>query len=228
MADEPIKVMMKFKAVIWDLDGTLLDSLEDIGDSMNRVLKRKELPEHEMDAYRVFIGDGIETLVLRAVPETHREEKTLAPLIAAMRETYLQHLLDKTGPYPGIPEVLASLTKRGLKQAVLSNKPDLPTQRIIAECFPGNTFQLVTGAFPDIPKKPDPTAALAIAETFGTPPAAFIYFGDTPTDMATAISAGMFPVGVLWGFRGAAELLDAGAKILVKTPRDLLCWIEWI
>jgi phosphoglycolate phosphatase len=219
---------MKFEAAIWDLDGTLIDSLEDIGNSMNRVLQQEKLPPHGMDAYRVFIGDGIETLVYRSVPETHRGEETLSRLIAAMRQTYLRHMMDKTGPYPGIPEVLHELTARGLKQAVLSNKPDLPTQRIIADCLSNHVFQLVTGALPDVPKKPDPTAALAIAEKLSTPPGAVLYFGDTPTDMKTAVSAGMFPIGVLWGFRGAMELLDAGAKILVKTPGDLLCWLQQI
>jgi phosphoglycolate phosphatase len=221
-------VMMKFGAVVWDLDGTLIDSLEDIGDSMNRVLRQEGLPEHGMDAYRVFIGEGIEKLVLRAAPETHREEKPLNSLIAAMRQTYLKHMLDKTGPYPGIPEVLDELTARRLKQAVLSNKPDLPTQRIASGCFTNHSFHLVTGALPDIPKKPDPTAALAIAEKLCVPPEKFIYFGDTATDMKTAVAAGMFPIGVLWGFRGATELLEAGAKILVKTPGDLLSWLKGI
>ncbi|MFH0729036.1 MAG: HAD family hydrolase [Pseudomonadota bacterium] len=219
---------MKFEAAIWDLDGTLIDSLEDIGDSMNRVLRREGLPEHGMDAYRVFIGEGIEKLVLRAVPDTHREEKILHPLITAMRKTYLKHMLDKTAPYPGIPEVLDELTARGLKQAVLSNKPDLPTQRIVSKCFSNHSFHLVTGALPDIPKKPDPTAALAIAEKLCSLPEAFLYFGDTATDMKTAVTAGMFPIGVLWGFRGATELLDAGARMLVKTPGDLLRWLKWI
>ena len=181
-----------------------------------------------MDAYRVFIGEGIEKLVLRAVPETHRGEEPLNSLIATMRQTYLKHMLDKTGPYPGIPEVLNELTVRGLKQAVLSNKPDFPTQRIISGCFSSHSFDLVTGALPDVPKKPDPTAALTIAEKLFTPPANFLYFGDTATDMKTAVAAGMFPIGVLWGFRGAAELLDAGAKILVKTPGDLLSWLKGI
>lgn len=219
---------MKFEAAIWDLDGTLIDSLEDIGDSMNRVLQQEKLPPHGMDAYRLFIGDGIETLVSRSVPETHRGEETLNRLIGVMRQTYLRHMMDKTAPYPGIPEVLHELTARGLKQAVLSNKPDLPTQQIIVGCFANHGFHLVTGALADVPKKPDPTAALAIAEKLSIPPEAFLYFGDTPTDMKTAVAAGMFPVGVLWGFRGAAELLDAGAKILVKTPGDLLCWLHQI
>jgi phosphoglycolate phosphatase len=219
--------MMKFKAAIWDLDGTLVDSLEDIGNSMNRVLRQEGLPEHGMNAYRVFIGEGIEKLVLRAVPETHREEKPLNSLVAAMRQTYLAHMLDRTAPYPGIPEVLDELTANGLKQAVLSNKPDLPTQRIVSECLSKHSFHLVTGALPDVPKKPDPTAALTIAQTLCTPPEEFLYFGDTATDMKTAVAAGMFPIGVLWGFRGAMELLEAGAGILVKTPGDLLSWLKW-
>jgi phosphoglycolate phosphatase len=145
-----------------------------------------------------------------------------------MRQTYLTHMLDKTGPYPGIPAVIDELTARGLRQAVLSNKPDLPTQRIITGCFSNHPFHLVTGSLPDIPKKPDPTAALAIAEKLGVPPKTCLYFGDTATDMKTAVTAGMFPVGVLWGFRGAAELLAAGAGILVRTPGNLLSWLQGI
>lgn len=221
-------MITKFRAAIWDLDGTLIDSLEDIGNAMNRVLNERGLPEHHMDAYRIFIGDGIEKLVFRAFPESHREKESLDNCISAMRETYLAHMLEKTKPYPGMPDVIETFKARGFKQAVLSNKPDLPTQRIVSAFFPNGTFEIVTGARPDIPKKPDPTAAVGISDKIGISPEDFLYFGDTGTDMKTAVAAGMFPVGVLWGFRGASELLEGGARMLVKTPLDLRDWLRRI
>ena len=217
---------MKFEATLWDLDGTLVDSLEDIATSMNRVLERLRLPMHSLETYRGFVGEGVEVLVNRALPESHRDDETCRRAVADMREIYGNNLLIKTKPYDGIPGVLNEIHLRGLSMSVLSNKPHGPTREMVSACFADHQFVKVAGARPEVPKKPDPTAALAIARKLGVAPEKFLYFGDTAIDMKTAVSAGMFPVGVLWGFRGPDELLPAGAKVLVKSPADLLAWLK--
>jgi phosphoglycolate phosphatase len=217
---------MRFEATLWDLDGTLVDSLEDIADAMNRVLKRLGLPGHDLDAYRGFVGEGVEVLAGRALPESRRDVETRRRAVAEMREVYGGNLLNNTRPYDGICGVLDEMRLRGLSLSVLSNKPDGPTRKIVSACFPDHPFLKVVGAKPEVPKKPDPAAALAIARDLGVAPERFIYFGDTAIDMQTAAAAGMFPVGVLWGFRGPDELLPAGARILVKSPADLLAWLK--
>jgi phosphoglycolate phosphatase len=217
---------MNFKATLWDLDGTLVDSLEDIAAAMNRVLERLALPVHDLDAYRGFIGEGVEVLVNRALPESRRDDETRRQAAADLRKIYGNNLLNRTKPYDGIAGALRKISARGVSLSVLSNKPDAPTREIVSACFPDHQFLKVAGAKPDVPKKPDPTAALAIALELGVSPEHFIYFGDTAIDMKTATSAGMFPVGVLWGFRGPDELLAAGARILIHTPTDLLAWLE--
>jgi phosphoglycolate phosphatase len=219
---------MTFEATLWDLDGTLVDSMADIAAAMNRVLDRMGLPEHHLETYRGFVGEGVEMLVDRALPESHRDDETRLRAVAAMREIYADNLLNKTRPYDGIPQVLNEVHRRGLSLSVLSNKPDTPTRQIVAACFSDHLFLKVVGSRPDVPKKPNPAAALAIARDLGVAPEKCIYFGDTAIDMKTAVAAGMFPVGVLWGFRGPDELLPAGAGMMVKSPADLLRWLKGV
>lgn len=213
---------MKFKAVLFDLDGTLLDTLEDIADSVNTVLDRNGLPGHMLEAYRYFIGDGVEDLASRALPENRRTGVMVARVVAAFREEYGQRWADKTGPYEGIPELLNALTARGTKMAILSNKPDNFTRLMVSRLLEKWRFEPVIGAKPSMPKKPDPTGAAEIAGRLGVLPGEFLYLGDGDADMKTAIAAGMYPVGALWGFRTAGELLASGAKTLVRHPMDLI------
>ncbi len=212
-------------AVIFDLDGTLLDSLADLADAMNAVLAAAGLPVHPVDAYRLFVGEGIETLVRRALPEDRRGEAALGPYVAAMAAEYDRRCLAKTRPYPGIPELLDALGARGVPLAILSNKPHGPTREMVTALLGRWAFAAVLGARPGVPKKPDPAGAVELAGLLAVPPAEILYVGDTATDMATAAAAGMFGVGVLWGFRSAAELRAAGAKALVKEPRELLALV---
>jgi phosphoglycolate phosphatase len=160
----------KFKATLWDLAGTLVDSLEDIATAMNRVLDGLGLPVHDLDAYRWFIGEGVEMLVSRALPESRQDEETRRQAAADLREIYGHNLLDRTRPYDGIAGALRKISGRGLSLSVLSNKPDAPTRKVVSACFPDHPFLKVVGAKPDVPKKPDPTAALAIARELGVPP----------------------------------------------------------
>lgn len=216
---------MSHEAVIFDLDGTLLNTLEDLADSMNAVLRRAGFPTHGVDAYRYFVGEGMPTLVRRAVPEERRDEETLAACLAGMREEYSRRCLAKTRPYPGVPELLDQLTRRRVRMAVLSNKPQDATVQMVALLLKAWRFEAVAGARPGGPMKPDPAGALEIAAELALEPIRFLYVGDTATDMRTAVAAGMRAVGVLWGFRTADELQAAGADVLIQEPLDLLTHI---
>lgn len=217
---------MNHKAVIFDLDGTLLDTIGDLTDSMNLTLSRFGFKGHDQETYKYFIGDGIEALVQRALPPPeNRDEKMVARGVAAMREEYALRWDKKTRPYPGIPELLDNLSQKGWPISILSNKPDDSTRQVVAKLLPRWSFQIILGSRPSVPKKPDPTAALEIARLLNLSPAQFLYLGDTGTDMQTALSAGMFPVGVLWGFRTAQELMDQGARVLIEKPLDLLQYL---
>ena len=212
---------MKYQAVLFDLDGTLLDTLEDLADSMNRALNRLGYDTHPVDEYRFFVGDGIEKLAARALP-LQASQAEVEKCSIAMREEYDTSWADKTHPYPGIPQLLNSLTQQNIKLAVLSNKPDPLTKLIINKLLADWHFELVLGARPGVPKKPDPSVALKIASTLKIHPKQFLYLGDTNTDMKTAVAAGMYPVGVLWGFRTAEELCTSGAKTLIHEPLEVL------
>ncbi len=213
---------MSYRAVLFDLDGTLLDTLEDLADSMNAVLRQLGFPPHPAEPYKYFVGDGVVNLVTRALPEDHRDEATVAQAVRLMRSIYGEHWADKTRPYPGIPELLDAVVERGVKMAVLSNKPDDSTKLCVAKLLPSWRFDAVIGQSKAIPPKPDLAGVRAIVARLGVPIEQFLYLGDTNTDMQTANLAGMFAVGALWGFRTAEELRGAGAKVLIERPADLL------
>jgi phosphoglycolate phosphatase len=213
---------MSYGAVLFDLDGTLLDTLDDLADSMNSVLMRHGFPTHPRDAYRYHVGDGVENLVSRSLPEAYRRAGFVAQCVGAMREEYGRRWAAKTRPYEGIPELLDGLTHRGIHMAVLSNKPHDFTQAMVAELLGRWRFDVVLGVRPSIPRKPDPSAAWEIARALGVPAESFLYLGDTNTDMKTANAAGMYAVGALWGFRPAEELRASGARVLIRTPTELL------
>ncbi len=213
---------MNYKAVIFDLDGTLLDTLEDLADSMNAVLERNSYPTYPVDAYKYLVGNGMRTLVRRAFPDDMQEDENIDRGVSAMRDEYSRRWKNKTKPYAGIAEMLNSLVNRGLKIAVLSNKSDDFTKLIIKNLLPEWNFDLVFGERPGISIKPNPAGALEIARTLEISPAEFLYLGDTGVDMKTAVSAGMYAVGVLWGFREAEELAECGAKLLIDHPSSIL------
>jgi phosphoglycolate phosphatase len=216
------KTKMKIRAVIFDLDGTLLDTLEDIALSMNSSLISAGFPGHPVASYRRFIGAGIAMLAHRALPEDHRDERTIEQMVAAMLTTYGNHWADHTRPYPGIPKVLDALSSRAIPMAVLSNKIDRFTREIVAALLGDWKFAAVIGAQEALPAKPDPMGARLIAQRLGIEEQAFLYLGDSAIDMQTAVSAGMFPVGALWGFQSAGALRTAGARKLIQEPAELL------
>ena len=211
------------RAVLFDLDGTLTNTLEDIADAMNRSLRLHGLPEWPLDAYRYLVGDGAKKLAERAV----RDRQELALSVQQEYQAYYQeHTRVKTQPYAGVPEMLRALQDKGLKLAVFSNKPDADTKNVVAHFFPGIPWTAVRGQIEGVPVKPDPTGALAVAEALQIPPAEFLYLGDTATDMHCAVNAGMLPIGALWGFRTAEELQSSGARQLVQHPMDVLSCLE--
>jgi phosphoglycolate phosphatase len=210
------------QAALFDLDGTLLDTLDDIADSMNAVLETRGYPPHTLDAYRVFIGEGIETLVFRAFPAEARDPSRIADGVSELRREYENRWDHLTRPYPGVLELLETLGRRNVPAAILSNKPHDFTLKSAKRFFPGYPFVAVRGIAKGTPAKPDPAAALEIARTLRCDPAHILYLGDTKTDMETALRAGMYPVGALWGFRDAGELESFGAKRLAASPLEVL------
>ncbi|WP_448873566.1 HAD family hydrolase [Desulfobulbus propionicus] len=213
---------MRYKAVLFDLDGTLLDTLEDLANAGNRILADQSLPVHAVEAYRYFVGDGIAMLVERILPPTHRQPQQIAAAVTAFQNEYAENWNDHTAPYTGVAEMLDQLTERGVQLAILSNKPHAFTQLCVEQLLPRWAFAPVLGQRPGVPKKPDPVAALEAAEHMELRPQDILYVGDTSVDMRTARSAGMDPVGVLWGFRDADELSRAGAGWLISHPCELL------
>jgi phosphoglycolate phosphatase len=211
---------MRFRGVMFDLDGTLADSLGDLANATNQALTSLGLPAHPREKYRTMVGDGARVLCERATPAERRD---LVPeVLQRMRAHYAAHWFEETRLYAGIPELVAALSERGYRLAVLSNKPEDFTRQMIAHYFPDNPFQAVRGQRAGTPLKPDPAGALAIAGELAVPAPAWLYLGDTNTDMATARAAGMKPVGVLWGFRDREELVGSGAAEIVAAPAEVL------
>ena len=217
---------MRFEAILFDLDGTLLDTLEDLGNAANRVLEKYDFPTHTINTYRHFVGDGATVLMKRVLPENKRDDDTIGVCVQTFREEYGKGWNVKTRPYDGVAEMLDVLSASGLKMAVLSNKPDEFTKRCVTEFLPKWHFDMVLGQSNSLPLKPDPAGALEIARCLNVIPSHFIYLGDTAIDMKTAVSAGMFPVGALWGFRTGKELLESGARALIKRPQEILYLLD--
>ena len=210
---------MPARLAIFDLDGTLADTIADIALTMNAVLSARGYPEHSLDDYRRFVGNGVAALSQRVVPA---EDVAVAPeLVGDFRELYPSRMLDNTLPFPGISEMLDALVEDGVRLAVLSNKPHDMTVAMCHRLFDDRPFEPVWGQMPRWPVKPDPSSALEIARLRGIDAAGCVFVGDSGVDMATGKSAGMTSIGVLWGFRGREELLEQGADGLARTAREL-------
>ena len=216
---------MKYKAVIFDLDGTLLDTLQDLADSVNEALSHLGFPTHGVEAYKNFIGEGRDVLAFRVLPDHHRDNATITQLVELISEEYSNRWADNTVLYNGVPDLLDELTIRDVGIAVLSNKPHNFTEIIVSKMLSQWYFAAVVGTSPSVIKKPDPAAALHIAQQLGIHPTEFLYLGDSGVDMKAAVGADMYPVGALWGFRSAEELLSNGAKALITYPGELISFL---
>lgn len=214
--------MPAFRAAIFDLDGTLLDTLDDLADSANFMLQSQGYPTHPRDEYKVYVGDGVRVLMERILPEDRRLPEVIEECAAVYQRAYTERWNAKTRPYAGIPELLTELSAKDIKLAVLSNKPHGFTLQCIEHFLAPWKWSVILGMRDHVPKKPDPAGALEILDQIEVSPSECLYLGDTNTDMQTAKAAGLHAVGVLWGFRDRQELVDNGAETLLEHPQDLL------
>lgn len=216
------------KAIIFDLDGTLLDTLRDLADSGNAVLEARGFPTHPKKAYRTFIGNGMMNLVRDIFPEGHRPELGAETdvVLAEYRAAYGERWKNTTVIFPGIAQLLNELTTKGIPIAVLSNKAHDFTEKCVEAFLSEWKWDVVLGAREGVPKKPDPAGAVEAAKVLGLNPSDCFFIGDSDVDMMTAVNAGMHAVGVNWGFRPVEELLGAGAEFILEDPHDLCSLLE--
>ena len=212
---------MKFKGIIFDLDGTLVNSLEDIANAMNSVLQDLNYPTHSYDAYQYFVGSGLRNLVSKSLPTNHNSETQIDNCYDLMIKIYRDNCTIKTKPYTGIIQLLDELVSRNIKLGVFSNKSDALTKKVIATIFP-DYFNSVVGLSIESLKKPNPFEAIEISKNWGFAPEEIIFVGDSGIDMQTATNANMHAVGVVWGYRPENELMAEGAKLILNHPLDLI------
>lgn len=219
---------MQYKAAIFDLDGTLIDSLADLADSANEMLAGFGFPRHDLDKYRYFVGNGSRKLIERCLPaEKAADSAFVDEALAKYKLCYDRNLTHKTVCYEGIMDMLTALQAKHIPLGICTNKHQSAADIIVDKLFPKDMFVSVIGDCKDMPRKPDPKKVLLIAEKMGVKPEEVAYFGDTSVDMDTANNAGMLPIGVTWGFRPQEELVEHGAKILLDTPMELFSKVEF-
>jgi len=211
--------------VVFDLDGTLLNTLGDIAGCMNRVLQKHGFPTHETEAYHYFVGGGALALVHRTVPPEEQTDALVEECVSEFLAQYRENWNVETQLYDGVPEMLDALALRSVQMAVFSNKPGDFVRLCMDEYLSGWDFVMALGPGDGVPVKPDPTGACLVAEAFNADPRDVLYVGDTGTDMKTAVNAGMFPLGVLWGYRPETELRENGAVETISTPMELLDFV---
>ena len=209
-----------YKYVIFDLDGTLLNTLEDLADAGNYTCRHYGWPEHPVEAYKYFVGNGMPKLVERFTPEDQRAPEILKVALDVFVPYYNTHKEDKTVPYAGVPEMLERLRMAGVQMAVLTNKAHPLAQDVMERYFPG-MFHFVQGALHDKPTKPDPTLLRGLMERMGAKEEETLFVGDSNVDIRTARNGGLTSCGVLWGFRTARELTLEGADHLAENPEQL-------
>lgn len=214
------------KTILFDLDGTLLNTIDDLADAGNWVCTQHSWPTFSVEQFKHMVGNGIPKLIERFSPAAARTPDQLAATLAEFTARYDAHKEDKTAPYPGIPELLAALKAEGIRTAVFSNKADPLCGKIIAHYFGTDSFSIVRGNRPGVPTKPDPTGVYALMQDLGAEASSTLFVGDSDVDILTGHNAGLPAVGVLWGFRGEAELTAAGADALAAVPADILAYVH--
>lgn len=217
---------MSYSGVIFDLDGTLLNTLDDMANSVNIILDKHNYPVHDTEKYKYFIGNGMEKLIRRALPESVLEnEEIVNKCLDEFILEYDRRWDELTRPYDGINDLMEVLDSKGIQMSVLSNKPNNFTRELVDKFFGLKRFKVVFGAREEVPKKPDPAAAFEISKLSKILPNEYLYLGDTGVDMKTANAAGMHAIGVTWGFRKADELIENGAKAIIDNPMELIKFI---
>ncbi len=214
--------MQQYHTYIFDLDGTLLDTLDDLASAVNYALRTYGMPEHSRDAIRRFVGNGVRMLMIRAVPDGEQNPK-FEEVFETFRKYYMQHSLDTTRPYDGISEMLAALRQRGCRLAVVSNKFDAATKELCKHFFP-NTIEVAVGEHEaeGIRKKPAPDTVIEALSQLGVSSNNAVYVGDSDVDLETARNAALPCISVLWGFRDRDFLLAHGATTFITSPKELL------
>lgn len=210
----------RFAHVIFDLDGTVLDTLQDLADSVNWVCERFGWPTHPREKYKYFVGNGMVRLLERATPPEAKDPGVWERVQEQFHAYYGAHKQDNTCPYEGMPGVLERLKEEGVSIAVLTNKPNEPARAVMEHYYPG-VFPFVQGAMPDLPVKPDPTLLRRLMECMGAKPDTTLFVGDSNVDIQTAKNGGLRSCGVLWGFRAREELEGEGANYIASTPQEL-------
>lgn len=208
--------------VIFDLDGTLLNTIDDLGNACNHAMRALSFPTHGLAAYPMMVGNGITKLIERALPDDARTPETITEARRIFIDYYNDHCCDATVPYPGIPELITELSRRGINLAVASNKYNEAVARIIGHYFPDANFKAVFGQLEGVPVKPDPSIVFEVLSACPTPKAEVLYVGDSGVDMETARRACVESVGVTWGFRSERELREHYADHIISDPDDLL------
>ncbi|WP_298553460.1 HAD family hydrolase [uncultured Algibacter sp.] len=212
---------MTYKAIIFDLDGTLVNSIADIADAMNVVLAERNYPIYDYKTYKTFVGSGVKSLVIKALPDMAHKQSEIDECLLNMMQVYSKNCTNKTMPYDGILELLDTLNKKEIKLSVLSNKVDSLTKKVSKALLP-EYLSPVLGLKEEALKKPNPKVALHICKELNVNPEETIFVGDTNADIQTAINANMKAIGVSWGFRHKKELLESGAEFILEKPLDLL------
>ena len=216
---------MIYKAAIFDMDGTLVDTLADLHESVNEMLAHYNFPLRTLDEVRNFVGNGAKKLMIRSLPADKGDFVDEA--LKFYNKCYERNCLNKVKPYEGILELLSTLEAKKIPLGICTNKQHFAAVKIAEKTLAPIKFGYISGDEPDKPRKPDPTRALEGAKKFGVVPAQVAYFGDTAVDIKTAINAGFLPIGVTWGFRPESELVNAGAKIIVHHPKEILNAVEF-
>ncbi len=210
------------KAILFDLDGTLADSIKDLSTSTNLALEKNGYPTRQRAEFNYFVGDGMPKMIERALPETARDEDTVKKVLADFLAHYSHHYADKTSSYEGVPELVDTLKKQGLIVAVVTNKEQDMANVVVERLYGEGTFDLIFGKQEGLPAKPDPTATLLAMKQLGVEPQECVFLGDSGVDVLTGVRSGAVPVGELWGYRDEAELLENGAQYIIERPEQLL------
>ncbi len=214
------------KLVIFDLDGTLLNTIEDLGRAANHALSVNGFATHSIASYPFFVGNGVRKLLERVLPEDIQKDTVIDKMLADFKQYYNEHNTDYTTPYAGIPELLVDLQEEGVKLAVASNKYDLATQKLVTHYFPNIKFAAIEGQKEGIPVKPDPSIVFSILAQAKERKADTLYVGDSGVDMETARRACIDSVGVTWGFRPEKELIEYHAGYIINKPSEIETIVE--